>query len=307
MNSSDKFSEISNLKKEKNAIVLSHTYAVPEVQDVADYVGDSFGLSKQASEISGVDKIVFAGVLFMAETAAMLAPDKKVLLPVADAGCPMADTITADELRTLKRKHPDAAVVCYVNSSSETKAESDVCVTSSNAIKIVRRLKEKQVIFVPDKNLGSYVAEQIPEKEIILWPHGHCYVHSRVSPEDVNAVKKDHPDGMVLMHPECPPEARKKADLILSTGQMAEVVKNKKSKKYIIITEEGIIHHLKSFDKDAVFIPMPAPTMYCSNMKKNRYHDLVAALENDRNIITVPENVAEKARISLERMLELAK
>lgn len=218
---------IEELKREKNAVILAHTYTDGAIQEVADFVGDSYGLSKRAAEIKEAEIILFAGVRFMGETAKILAPSKKVLLPVEDAGCPMADMIGPEQLKKFKDEHPGSAVVCYVNSTVETKALSDVCVTSSNALKIVSQLEEKTILFVPDQHLGSFVAEQLPEKEFVLWK-GHCPVHAAVKPEDVRAVKDKHPDACVMMHPETPAETREEADFVLSTGQMIDLVKEKK-------------------------------------------------------------------------------
>lgn len=296
--------DIKRLKSEKKAIILAHTYTRGEVQDAADYVGDSYGLSKKAAEINDAEIIVFAGVRFMAETAAVLAPGKTVLLPVESSGCPMADMIDAAKLRALKEKYPEAAVACYVNSTAETKAESDVCVTSSNSVAIVRKLPQKQVIFVPDRHLGSFVAENVPEKEIILYD-GWCPVHDRVTPQAVRKAKEMAPDAVVLMHPECPKETRILADHIFSTGQMTEFVAKKLHRKYLIVTEAGIIHSLKKSDPEAEFIELTNPVMYCVNMKKINPEDILRSLENNETEITVPEPAATGARKTLLKMLEL--
>ncbi len=301
----DALTEINALKRERKAIILAHTYTFGEVQDVADFVGDSYGLSKKAANLSDVETIVFAGVRFMAETAAILAPDKKVLLPVENAGCPMADMITPKQLQEFKNQHPDAKVVCYVNSTVETKALSDVCVTSSNAVKIVKKLDADKILFIPDQNLGSYVAEQVPQKEIVLW-NGFCPVHHAIKPQDVLEAKKRYPNAIVLMHPETPKETRKFADKMMSTGQMAEFVKEKKHKQYIIITERGIIHHLKSFDESAEFFEMPNKQMKCENMKKITLQDVFYALKENKHIVSVEKEIALKAKKSIEKMLELA-
>lgn len=296
---------INKLRKEKNVIILGHTYTFGEVQNIADYVGDSYGLSKKAATVEDAEIILFAGVRFMAETAAILAPEKKVILPVENAGCPMADMIDEFQLQGLRKAHPDAAVVCYVNSTVETKAWSDVCVTSSNAVKIVKKLPNEKIIFVPDQHLGSYVAEQVPEKEVILW-EGHCPIHSQVSSEDVIAAKKMFLDAVVIMHPECKKETRAEADYILSTGGMVDLVKKQKHKKYIIVTESGVIHTLEKHDESAQFIPLTAPALRCQNMKKIHLTDIEHALEKEETIVTVPEHIAQKARVALERMLELS-
>ncbi|HNW82277.1 MAG TPA: quinolinate synthase NadA [bacterium] len=296
---------INRLKKEQNAIILAHTYTHPEVQEIADFVGDSYGLSKKAAQKGDFDTIIFAGVKFMAETAKILSPEKRVLLPVLEAGCPMAGMIDEFRLMDFKKQYPDTAVVCYVNSDVRTKALSDVCVTSSNAVKIVRKMKERKILFVPDKHLGSFVAEQVPEKEIICW-NGYCPVHAAVKAKDVIETKKLFPDAIVLMHPECPPEARKTADFILSTGQMEELVKEKKYHQYIIVTESGITYPLSKADKDAEFIELIGANLHCVNMKKIMINNILESLELGVYEIEIPDLIADKARIALERMLELA-
>ncbi len=296
---------INVLRKEHNAIILAHTYTHPEVQDIADFVGDSYGLSKKAAETETYDTIVFAGVSFMAETAKILSPERTVLLPVESAGCPMADMIDEHELAEFKSQHPDAAVVCYVNSDTRTKALSDVCVTSSNAVKIVSKMEEKKILFVPDKHLGSYVAEQVPEKEVICWD-GFCPVHNIVKPGDVIAAKELFPGAVVLMHPECSAETRKEADHILSTGQMQNFVAKKEHKKYIIVTESGITYTLQKEDPAAEFYELPAVSMHCENMKKIMLTDIARSLEENHYQVEVPAHIAQKAKVALERMLELA-
>ena len=302
----DTAKRIAALKKEQNAVILAHTYTHPEVQDLADFVGDSYGLSKKAASADGYDTIIFAGVRFMAETAKILSPEKRVLLPVLEAGCPMAGMIDEFKLLNFKSQYPDAAVVCYVNSDVRTKALSDVCVTSSNAVKIVRKIDEKRILFVPDRHLGSYVAEQVPEKEIICW-NGFCPVHDAVKAADVMETKKLFPGAVVLMHPECPAETRKTADLILSTGQMEELVKEKKYRQYIIVTESGITYPLSKADRSAEFIELTTASLHCVNMKRIMPGHILESLELGIHEIDVPENTAKKARIALERMLELAK
>lgn len=294
---------IAALTNEKNGLILAHTYTRPEVQDIADVVGDSFELARRAAEANAA-LIVLAGVRFMGETAAILSPGKKVLLPVGKAGCPLADMITHNEVLRLKREHPEAAVVCYVNSPVEVKALSDVCVTSSSAVRIVRNLSEKEIIFVPDRNLGSWVAEQIPEKRFIFH-RGFCPVHDQVRPEAVRAAKERFRDAVVLMHPECTPETRREADFILSTGGMVSLVREKKHRRYIVVTEQGIVHTLRKHDPDAEFFELTAPTLYCQNMKKITLDTVLRALEEEEPVVTVPDEIAEKARRALNRMLEL--
>lgn len=297
--------KINYLKKKQNSIILAHTYTHPEIQDIADFVGDSYGLSKKAAEKGEFDTIVFAGVKFMAETAKILSPEKKVLFPNPGAGCPMAGMIDEFQLLDFKRQYPDAAVVCYVNSDVRTKALSDVCVTSSNAVKIVRKMKELKILFVPDMHLGSFVAKQVPEKEIICW-NGFCPVHDAVKPEDVIDAKKLWPNAVVLMHPECPSDARKEADFILSTGQMESLVGEKRYKQYIIVTESGITYPLSKADKDAEFIELPSASLICPNMKKIMLTDILRSLEENIYEIEIPKVIEEKARAALIKMLELA-
>jgi len=294
--------EIQRLKKERNAIILAHNYQVPEVQDVADIVGDSFSLSQHAAETDS-DVIVFCGVHFMAESAKILSPDKTVLLPVRDAGCPMADMVTAPKLREMKARYPDAAVVCYVNSSAEVKAESDVCCTSSNALKVVESLENKQVIFVPDKNLGSFVASKVKNKEIILWK-GFCITHKRVKVEEVQKIRQLHPNAKILMHPECEPEVQKLADFLGSTSAIIKYAGEIPEKDIIIGTEEGILHLLKRQNPDKNFYLL-STGLICTNMKKTRLEDVHSALLNMQHEIHVDENIRIKALKSLERMLKI--
>lgn len=294
--------EIRRLKKERNAIILAHNYQVPEVQDVADIVGDSFALSRHAAETDS-DVIVFCGVHFMAESAKILSPDKTVLLPVRDAGCPMADMVTAPKLREMKARYPDAAVVCYVNSSAEVKAESDVCCTSSNALKVVESLENKQVIFVPDKNLGSYIASKVKNKEIILWK-GFCITHKRVKVEEVQKIRQLHPNAKILMHPECEPEVQKLADFLGSTSAIIKYAGEIPEKDIIIGTEEGILHLLKKQNPDKNFYLL-SMGLICTNMKKTRLEDVHSALLNMQHEIHVDEDIRIKALKSLERMLKI--
>lgn len=299
----DSLRRIEALKKEKSAVILAHTYTRAEVQDVADVVGDSFELAVRAAG-SSAEIIVLAGVRFMGETAAILCPGRKVLLPVADAGCPLADMITPDQLQRLKAQYPDAAVACYVNSSVEVKALSDVCVTSSSAVRIVRNLPQKQVLFVPDRNLGSWVAEQVPQKDIILHS-GFCPVHHQIKPEDVRKAKELFPGAVVIMHPECTKETRAEADHILSTGGMVALVKERRHHRYIVVTESGILHTLHRHDPAAEFIDLSNPAMYCQNMKKITLQTILRSLDEEETVVTVGDDIADKARRALIRMLEL--
>jgi len=292
--------KINTLKKKKNAIILAHNYQIGEVQDIADVCGDSLELSRRAAD-NDADVIVFCGVLFMAETASILSPNKTVLLPDKTAGCPMADMISAKQLSELKAKYPDAVVVCYVNSSAEVKAISDYCCTSSNAVDVVNAIDaDRQIIFVPDKNLGQVVKERTG-RDIILWP-GYCPTHHYASAEDLKKTKFAHPDAMTLAHPECPKEIRDAADLLLSTGQMLKYVKNSDRREFIITTEVGIIHTLQKQNPEKSFYPA-SQRFVCPNMKKITLEKILFSLEDNKYVIKVPDEIAVKARKALERMV----
>ncbi len=294
---------INKLRKERNAVILVHNYQLGEVQDIGDYVGDSLGLSIEARDVE-CDVIVFCGVRFMAETAKILSPDKTVLLPVAEAGCPMADMATADQLRKLKQQHPDAVVVAYVNSTAEVKTEVDICCTSANAAKIVASIPEdKEVIFLPDKNLGANVARDLGRK-LLLWP-GFCPSHMRISKEMINQRKEEFPEAVVIVHPECAPEVVEMADVSLSTGGMLKFAAETDAKQIIVGTELGIIHRLKKENPDKMFIPVSEQAI-CPNMKLIELHDVLNALENmETEIILTPEVIA-KAKASIVKMIEIS-
>ena len=294
--------KIEKLKRERNAVILAHNYQIDDVQDIADFYGDSLGLSIQASQTKA-DVIVFCGVHFMAETAAILSPGKTVLLPEKTAGCPMADMITGEQLRELKAEHPDALVVCYVNSTAEVKAESDYCCTSSNAVAVVNSLPmEREVIFAPDQHLGQFVAERTG-RELILWP-GYCVTHVLIREEDIEKAKTKHPDAIVMAHPECSEPVKEMADELLSTGQMLGYAKTSNAKQFIIATEIGIIHTLKKENPDKEFIAATERAI-CPNMKKITLDKVLYSLEEMQYKITVPEEISVKAKISLERMMEI--
>ncbi|MBN1526036.1 MAG: quinolinate synthase NadA [Candidatus Omnitrophica bacterium] len=292
--------KIEKLKKKRNAVIIVHNYQRDEVQEIADISGDSLALS-QAAVRTDSEVIVFCGVQFMAESASILNPGKTVLLPVKEAGCPLADMITPEKLRLKKNEHPGAAVVCYVNSSAEVKAESDIACTSSNAIEVVRSLKEKQVIFVPDKNLGRYVQSQVPEKEIILW-EGFCPTHIRVQEEDIVRSKEAHPGAEVIAHPECNPEVLALSDHICSTGGMFAYVKGSKSKEFIISTECGMLYKLQKDNPGKSFY-LPTLKLVCANMKLITLGWVAHSLENLVYEVKVSDDIREKARKTLERML----
>lgn len=293
--------EIMKLKKSKNAIILAHYYQVPEIQDVADFVGDSFELSKRAKE-NDADVIVFCGVRFMAESAKILSPNKKVLLPVREAGCPMADMAAAQQIIDMKKEYPRAKVVTYVNSSVEAKAVSDVCCTSSNAIKIVKNIDAEEIIFAPDKNLGSYVQEHVPEKKIILWK-GHCCVHDRISREDVFRGKEEGNTAEILVHPECRKEIRDLANYIGSTSGIINYASKSEHDKFLIVTEEGVLHKLRKENAHKEFLSLRGMT--CKNMKKTSLDDVYWSLDEMKYEINIDEEIRKKAAKALENMLVL--
>ena len=294
--------QIERLKDERDAVILAHNYQPGEIQDLADFCGDSLGLSIQASK-TDAKVIVFCGVKFMAETAAILSPEKTVLLPEKTAGCPMADMITAEQLRQLKKENPDALVVCYVNSSAEVKAESDYCCTSANAVEIVRSLPEdKRILFVPDRHLGQFVAERTG-RELVLWP-GYCTTHVLITPDDIEAARTKYPDAIVMAHPECTEPVKELSDELLSTGQMLKYAAKSGVKRFIIATEIGIIHTLKKQNPEAEFFPA-SDRAICPNMKKITLDKIIGSLENMQYKITVPETISAKAKKALDRMVEI--
>ncbi len=291
---------IQKLKKDTDAVILVHNYQKEEIHRIADFLGDSLDLSKKAAS-TGSDTIIFCGVKFMAETAKLLSPAKTILLPVKDAGCPMANMITPEDVINLKNKHPGAMVVCYVNSTAEVKAECDVCCTSANAVKIVNKLPADKVIFVPDKNLGSYV-RRFTDKEIILWD-GYCYVHNQFSPAEVKTAKKKMPDAVLVVHPECPPEIIDLADHVESTSGMVRLAKESNNKRFLIGTEEGLIKRLIYENPDKEFYSAGNPRI-CINMKKTKLKDVHNALLHNQTEIVLDKEIIERAKKSLERMLE---
>jgi quinolinate synthase len=293
--------EILRLKEDRHAIILAHNYQTGDIQDIADLTGDSLELSRAAATMDG-DVIVFCGVDFMAETAAIISPEKTVLLPANDACCPMADMITADELKLVKSRHPEAAVVCYVNTTAEVKAESDICCTSSNAVKVVNSLQEDQIIFVPDRNLGLYT-QRFTKKEILPW-EGFCTVHDRITPDHVRKAHDLHPDAVILVHPECRPEVIDLADHVASTSGIIRYVCESPKKEFIIGTEIGILHRLRKECPAKKCYPL-SPAAICSNMKKTDLNKVRNALISLQPRITVPEEIAHRARYAIERMLAI--
>ena len=300
----DAENKIRELKKQKNAIILAHYYAPAEVQKIADYVGDSFYLAKIAKS-STADVIVFCGVAFMGESAKILNPNKKVLMPDVSADCPMAHMVTEGRIKELREKYDDLAVVCYINSTAELKCQSDVCVTSSNAVKIVKALPNKNIFFIPDKNLGRYVAEQVPEKNVIL-NHGYCPIHVKVSLEEVLQEKKLHPTALVLSHPECEENILNISDYIGSTAEIIDFAKQSENNEFIICTEDGVEFELiKTNPNKKFYFTKTRPC--CVDMKLNTLDKLLKVLETEENPIEVDEETRERALLPLNRMLELAK
>jgi quinolinate synthase len=301
MSEADVLERIRDLKKRKKAVILAHNYQVPEVQDAADFTGDSLELSRKAAALEA-EVIVFCGVHFMAETAAVLAPGKKVLLPDPAAGCPMADMITARDLRLWKERHPGRKVVCYVNTSAEVKAESDICCTSSNAVGVVDSLGVEEMLFVPDKNLAAYVARETG-KRLIAWD-GYCYVHHKFKPEDVRGARALHPGAEVWVHPECPLEVIDLADKVLSTGKMVREAGTTGRREVVIGTETGILHRLRKENPSVAFFPLRESAL-CVHMKMTTLDKVLQALEKDRYAVDVAPDVAERARGAIQRMIEI--
>jgi len=294
---------IVELKRRHDVMLLAHNYQRPEVRAVADFTGDSLELSRIAARTEAA-RIVFCGVLFMAETAKILSPQKRVFLPRLDAGCPMADMITAGELREWKGRFPGAPVVTYVNSSAEVKAESDICCTSANAAAVVRSLSAPLVLFAPDQNLASWVQEQVPEKKVVPYD-GFCYVHHRIRGDEIAAAKLLHPRAVVLAHPETRSEVRQLADQVLSTSGMLRFARHSEAQEFIIVTEEGLLPTLVAENPGKEFFH-PGPPRLCSNMKKTTLRDVVASLAHERYEIDVARPVQERALSALERMIAIS-
>jgi quinolinate synthase len=290
---------INELKKERNAVILAHNYERAEIQDIADFIGDSLELSQKAVELD-VDIIVFCGVNFMAESAAVLCPEKTVLLPELDARCPMADMVKPDSLLYLKKQHPDAAVVCYVNTTAEIKAECDICCTSANAIEIVNSLDQEKIIFIPDKNLSEYVARNT-DKKIIPW-EGYCPTHNQILPIDVQRAKNLHPMAQVLAHPECRYEVLDMADKICSTTGMVNYARTSRCNEFIIATESGLMHRLQKENPQKKFYEV-SPYTICPDMKMIDLKAVADSLEHMRYVIEVPGDIRVKAKNALDRML----
>lgn len=296
--------EINKLKKEKNAVILAHCYQNVEIDEVADYVGDSLYLSQMAAK-TDADIIVFAGVYFMAETAKILSPQKKVLLPRLESGCLMADMINLQQLREFKSKHPGVPTVCYINSTAEVKSESDICCTSSNAVKIVESLGVKEVLFVPDTYLGTWVQSQLKDVKVTTYP-GFCPTHLRITPEDILEKRKQYPQALVLAHPECHQEVVKLADYVGSTTGIMNFAAQSDKKQFIIATELGVVERLQRDYKDKEFI-LVNKNVVCQNMKWHHLDDIYNALKYEQYEINVDEEIAKKAITCINRMLEVSK
>ncbi|MDH3765999.1 MAG: quinolinate synthase NadA [Nitrosopumilus sp.] len=307
--------EILRLKKEKNVVILAHNYQIPDVQDVADFTGDSLGLSRQAAKVEQ-QTILFCGVNFMAETAAIISPEKKVLLPDLEAGCSLSDSITVDELQNWKRQHPNAIAVGYVNTTAEIKAELDYCCTSSNAVNVVKAIsEEKEILFLPDMFLGSYVAKMTGRKNMHIWA-GECHVHAGITPEDVTKKLDSMKDAEFVIHPECSCTTPMMYDVadgsfddkkvsILSTEGMLKHVNESKSKNFVVATETGILYRMRKQNPNKTFVPASdkAECQYMKMITLEKVHD---ALVNEKNIVTVPKEIADKARLAINRMLEIS-
>ena len=300
--------KINKLKKEKNAIILTHCYQNIEIDEVSDYVGDSLYLSRAAAK-TDADIILFAGVYFMAQSAKILSPDKKVLIPDITSGCHMADMIDVENLRLFKKKYPNIPVVCYINSTAEVKAECEVCCTSSNAVDIVKNLNVPKVLFAPDTYLGKWVGQKLKDVEVITF-NGFCPVHLRIRPEDIMEARRNYPEALILAHPECHYEVSKLADFVGSTKEIMEFSQKSDKKQFVIATEKGVVERLNrdsklnNWGKEFILIN---ENIICHSMKYNTLEKIYDTLLNETNEITLDKNIIEKARLSIDRMLNLNK
>lgn len=295
--------QIRKLKNEKNAVILAHNYQIPAIQDLADFVGDSLALAVQATLVES-DLIIFCGVDFMAESAKILNPQKKVVHPNPKAKCPMAAMVDVEGLRLAKQKDPEAMVVSYVNTTALVKTETDICCTSANAVKVIKSISEDTILFVPDSNLGLYAQRFLPEKKFIFWP-GYCHVHQDISVEQIENLKKAHPEAVILVHPECSPDVIDSADFALSTEGMVRHCASSDSKEFIIGTEEGLVHRLKKENPDKIFYSIP--NAICPNMKKITLEDTLNALKTLEPVVDLSEEVIKKARSPLDRMVAIGR
>ncbi|MET1125072.1 MAG: quinolinate synthase NadA [Archaeoglobaceae archaeon] len=294
--------EIIRLKEDKNAVILAHNYQIPEIQEVADFIGDSLELAREATKTDS-DIIVFCGVDFMAETAAILNPDKKVIVPTMDAKCPMAAQLPAELVRETKARNPDIPFVIYVNSYASAKAEADICCTSANVVKVVERLDTDTVFLGPDANLAWFAETRTGKKVIPVPKDGFCYVHKAFSVEHVKEMKRKHPDAVIIVHPECDPDVQQKADYVGSTSQMLKFAKECDYEKIIVGTEIGLIERMRREIPDKTFIPLHE--VVCRSMKLNTLENLLEALKYESNVVKVPENIAERAGKAIKRMVEI--
>lgn len=297
--------EIEELKKEKNAIILAHNYQPKEIQEIADFVGDSLELCIKANNVDEADIIVFCGVNFMAETASIISPDKKVLLPDNRANCQMADMVSLDELKKAKAEHPDCEVVLYVNSRAETKSEADIVCTSANAGKIVSSLKSDNFIFAPDHNLGIYSAKQSGKNPIIVPEDGHCYVHTMFKPEDIKKAREDYPNAKIVVHPECNDDVRQLADYVESTGGMVRLAKDPEIKQLVVGTEIDLATRLTRENPEKEFIPLRRDA-FCLTMKIITLEKVLEALKEEKYEVVVDKEIAAKARVGIQKMLDLS-
>lgn len=299
----NKIERIKKLKEEKNAIILAHSYQNIEIDEAADFVGDSLYLSRKAKE-TNADIIIFAGVYFMAQTAKIISPDKKVLLPNLNAGCLMADMINHEQMVNFKKDYPDTPVVCYINSTAEVKAECDICCTSSNALKIVKSLNTNRVLFIPDANLGKWVEKQLDGVEVITYD-GNCPVHNNITTEDINTARKNYPNAKILIHPECKPEVSSMGDYVGSTSGIIDYVKNSTHKQFVIVTEKGVADRLKRDYPEKEFI-LIRNNMLCESMKLTSLDEILYSLEHEVNEITLDEEVRRLSSNCIERMLKVS-
>lgn len=295
--------EVKELKKQLKAVVLAHNYQLPEIQDAADFVGDSLELAMKASKLKDIEFIFFCGVHFMAETAAILNPQAKVVVPDLKAGCPLADMILPEDVKELRELHKGSPIVAYVNTSAAVKAEVDICCTSSNAVKVVSSLPEENIVFVPDKNLGIFVQKNLPEKKLVLWD-GFCPTHQWFSREDVLIARSTHPEAVVVVHPECREEVQREADYILSTGGMFRLPGEIKATEFVIGTEIGMLYRLQKTYPEKRFYPLNEKAT-CPNMKKNTLEKLLAQMKNPTNFVSVEEDIRKRALKSIEKMLQI--
>ncbi len=295
--------KILGLKKERNAVILAHNYQLGEIQDAADFVGDSLELSQNAAR-TDAEVIVFCGVHFMAETASIICPDKVVLLPDMNAGCPMADMITAEELKKKREEFPSATVVCYINSTAEVKADSDVCCTSANGVKLIESLDAQEILLVPDQYLGHYISTKT-DKKMILWP-GFCPTHIRILPEHITRLREEYPQAKVVVHPECRPDVIALADEVFSTGGMCRFAKQTDAKEIIVGTEIGILHRLRKENPGKKFIPLTEQAI-CPNMKLITLEKVLWSLEEMAPEVKVPEEIRIRAKAAVDKMLEIGR